>query len=179
MLRCRLHRISDESHAAHVLAQVAQHHAMEKNGNIDRTPSFYTSHSIVNMSGLSVADPLPQQAWRRGSGSSNSLTGSAEALAAAATGEGSSAGVFVGGEGKDGDLVMLPVTMRRGNKARRGKLCSHYNASFPHFSRSTALISDHCHINAFLFMQIRFWSATARDPFYGVYERHLTGCLHR
>lgn len=26
---------------------------------IDRTPSFYTSRSIVNMSGLSVSDPIP------------------------------------------------------------------------------------------------------------------------
>eukprot|EP01035_Chromulina_nebulosa_P019747 gene19747-25679_t len=30
------------------------------NKSIDRTPSFYTSRSIVNLSGLSVADPLPK-----------------------------------------------------------------------------------------------------------------------
>lgn len=28
-------------------------------GKLDRTPSFYTSRSIVNLSGLSVADPVP------------------------------------------------------------------------------------------------------------------------
>ncbi len=31
-----------------------------KKGKLDRTPSFYTSRSIVNLSGLSVADPVPQ-----------------------------------------------------------------------------------------------------------------------
>jgi hypothetical protein len=33
----------------------------------DRTPSFYTSKSLVNLSGLSVADPAPiQQVWYHG-----------------------------------------------------------------------------------------------------------------
>jgi len=30
-----------------------------RRGKVDRTPSFYTSRSIVNLSGLSVADPTP------------------------------------------------------------------------------------------------------------------------
>jgi hypothetical protein len=33
--------------------------ALKTIGELDRTPSFYTSRSILNFSGLSVSDPLP------------------------------------------------------------------------------------------------------------------------
>ena len=35
--------------------------AIDRPGTLDRTPSFYTTRSIINLSGLSVADPLPKQ----------------------------------------------------------------------------------------------------------------------
>ena len=43
----------------------------------DRTPSFYTSKSLVNLSGLSISDPAPiQQAWYQdGRGSKEQLAG--------------------------------------------------------------------------------------------------------
>ena len=45
-------RISLENYNKHV-ADAEAH-------GLDRTPSFYTSRSIVNLSGLSVSDPLPR-----------------------------------------------------------------------------------------------------------------------
>lgn len=36
--------------------------APKQKSGLDRTPSFYTSRSIINLSGLSVADPLPDVA---------------------------------------------------------------------------------------------------------------------
>jgi hypothetical protein len=38
---------------------------MKKGERLDRTPSFYTSRSIVNLSGLSVSDPLPKARMSR------------------------------------------------------------------------------------------------------------------
>jgi hypothetical protein len=48
-------RVSEENEAAANKAV----EAAPKKATIDRTPSFYTSRSIVNLSGLSVSDPLP------------------------------------------------------------------------------------------------------------------------
>lgn len=48
-------RVSDENDAA--ANNVSNNEA--KKSTLDRTPSFYTSRSIVNLSGLSVSDPLP------------------------------------------------------------------------------------------------------------------------
>jgi len=42
-----------------------RHHAK---GGMDRTPSFYTSRSIINLSGLGVADPMPNVDHFRGDG---------------------------------------------------------------------------------------------------------------
>eukprot|EP01034_Spumella_vulgaris_P028708 gene28708-35615_t len=56
-------RISEDSEAAHAAAAASQSDVPSKQhrvkGKMDRTPSFYTSRSIVNLSGLSVADPTP------------------------------------------------------------------------------------------------------------------------
>ena len=43
----------------------SRHHAK---GGMDRTPSFYTSRSIINLSGLGVADPMPNADHFRGDG---------------------------------------------------------------------------------------------------------------
>jgi hypothetical protein len=53
-LRQRITEESDENLVA-MARDVTQHPSK----NRDRTPSFYTSRSIVNLSGLSVADPTP------------------------------------------------------------------------------------------------------------------------
>mmetsp|Transcript_795 Transcript_795/g.1203 ORF Transcript_795/g.1203 Transcript_795/m.1203 type:complete len:869 (-) Transcript_795:244-2850(-) len=76
-------RLSDESHAVHVaaLANHIQQRQSAAGGTAagggmrgkDRTPSFYTSKSIVNLSGLSVADPAPINVWQHGNGSSEQL----------------------------------------------------------------------------------------------------------
>jgi hypothetical protein len=48
---------------------------------IDRTPSFYTSRSIVNLSGLSVSDPVPLKTqFHRYPSNQNSNNNSADAL---------------------------------------------------------------------------------------------------
>jgi hypothetical protein len=58
-------RITDESEANrervlnNVLKHVSRTMPNGPGGKMDRTPSFYTSRSIVNLSGLSVADPVP------------------------------------------------------------------------------------------------------------------------
>ena len=57
-------RISEESEAAHAAASASAESGGRSRlhrvkGKMDRTPSFYTSRSIVNLSGLSVADPTP------------------------------------------------------------------------------------------------------------------------
>ena len=54
-------RISDESEAAHAAAVASASGVpnLRTKGKFDRTPSFYTSRSIVNLSGLSVSDPVP------------------------------------------------------------------------------------------------------------------------
>lgn len=71
-------RITDEAERQQMLSARAMlnGHAPLLNRK-DRTPSFYTSRSIVNLSGLSVADPLPpaQQARRQSmaSGSRSNL----------------------------------------------------------------------------------------------------------
>jgi hypothetical protein len=54
-LRQRITEESDEDLAA-MARGAAQHSHLRSR---DRTPSFYTSRSIVNLSGLSVADPTP------------------------------------------------------------------------------------------------------------------------
>jgi hypothetical protein len=57
-------RISEESEAAHAASTASQQDGVHSRphrvkGKMDRTPSFYTSRSIVNLSGLSIADPTP------------------------------------------------------------------------------------------------------------------------
>ena len=56
-------RMSEESQAAHAAALRNQTTVNATTGfspvRLDRTPSFYTSKSLVNLSGLSVADPAP------------------------------------------------------------------------------------------------------------------------
>lgn len=59
-----------------------KHLVQEQSRGLDRTPSFYTSRSIVNLSGLSVSDPLPRlsekglaKADRRRQSSNQSLGG--------------------------------------------------------------------------------------------------------
>ena len=50
-------RMSEESYSP---AGSGDLHVKGK-GKLDRTPSFYTSRSILNLSGLSVSDPLPSE----------------------------------------------------------------------------------------------------------------------
>jgi hypothetical protein len=52
-------RITDESERQSAAIANAFQDAAAK-GKLDRTPSFYTSRSIVNLSGLSIADPVPR-----------------------------------------------------------------------------------------------------------------------
>lgn len=54
-------RITEESerNREKMINSVLNQSANHRRGKLDRTPSFYTSRSIVNLSGLSVADPLP------------------------------------------------------------------------------------------------------------------------
>lgn len=67
-------RITEESERQRVLSARAIMNQAAAAGvsttfNMDRTPSFYTSRSILNLSGLSVSDPLPlAQQVRRKSG---------------------------------------------------------------------------------------------------------------
>ena len=82
-------RMTEESEAAQLQAmQEQQQHGVsrgKKHGGLrdkDRTPSFYTSKSLVNLSGLSVSDPAPIQSkyWQhntKGSGSRDNLAGAA------------------------------------------------------------------------------------------------------
>ena len=121
-----LRRISDESHAAHVLAlhahaqAQAQHGSKDGSGHLDRTPSFYTSHSLVNLSGLSVADPAPIHIWRPGHAHSSGSSSAGVLMELDPTASTQEQGQKLGGRGGDGgsrekDLVMLPVTLRRGS----------------------------------------------------------------
>lgn len=65
-------RITEESEqrAVEIADAIDQGANPRAKAKMDRTPSFYTSRSIVNLSGLSVADPLPTPV-RRPSGSSH------------------------------------------------------------------------------------------------------------
>ena len=123
---CLLRRISDESHAAHVLAlhahaqAQAQHGSKDGSGHLDRTPSFYTSHSLVNLSGLSVADPAPIHIWRPGHAHSSGSSSAGVLMELDPTASTQEQEQKLGGRGGDGgsrekDLVMLPVTLRRGS----------------------------------------------------------------
>lgn len=65
-------RITEESVAvAEAVAKVVEGARTGRPTKMDRTPSFYTSRSIVNLSGLSVSDPVPV---RRGSVNLNAHT---------------------------------------------------------------------------------------------------------
>jgi hypothetical protein len=61
-------RMTEESarEQMEAMKQAQQGHRAPLKGR-DRTPSFYTSKSLVNLSGLSVSDPAPiQQVWYHG-----------------------------------------------------------------------------------------------------------------
>lgn len=67
-------RMTEESQAEQMAALEEQQQAQQRGPGLtkrDRTPSFYTSKSLVNLSGLSVADPAPiQQVWYQGNNNS-------------------------------------------------------------------------------------------------------------
>lgn len=69
-------RMTEESQAEQIAALEEQEQQMSQQRGPgltkrDRTPSFYTSKSLVNLSGLSVADPAPiQQVWYHGNNNS-------------------------------------------------------------------------------------------------------------
>ena len=103
-----------------MLAVCAQHEMEAENartGRIDRTPSFYTSHSLVNLSGLSVSDPAPIHVWRpmQASGSHNSLSNSSAGVLMELPPNHTDPGVGVGagveaGVGYDHDTTRPGVT---------------------------------------------------------------------
>lgn len=111
-------RISDESEAAHAAAAstsmqgtgVHRRPAGGK-GKMDRTPSFYTSRSIVNLSGLSVADPSPihsvSHAVRRPSASMPAAT---DASTTASAGS--------GGLQRNSSKDVLPLRLRSSSLSR-------------------------------------------------------------
>lgn len=69
-------RMTEEAEEAQQAALLEEQQLQEQRGGRrtmggltkkDRTPSFYTSKSLVNLSGLSVSDPAPiQQVWYQG-----------------------------------------------------------------------------------------------------------------
>ncbi len=79
----RLRRLVTEETEAEYLAALARKAGGALHSPLrtkDRTPSFYTSRSIVNLSGLSVADPVPLSHIKRsGSGAASSELDAARA----------------------------------------------------------------------------------------------------
>lgn len=112
-------RISEESEAAHAAAAASAGGAhghrrpVGGKGKMDRTPSFYTSRSIVNLSGLSVADPSPIHAVSSHAAAVRRPSGTASTMEAAAA-SGSSGALLQRNSSRD----VLPLRLRSSSLSR-------------------------------------------------------------
>lgn len=74
-----------------------------KKTSMDRTPSFYTTRSIVNLSGLSVSDPLPENVSQSAPSHRGSFASTSSSIPSRASFEKRDRGYSLTGESLDVD----------------------------------------------------------------------------